>query len=62
MTAEVAFDEDRLTCTATKEETDPWWTVDLGRNHNVGVILFYVDDVLPHSPQYDVFVGMSILA
>lgn len=58
MHAKEAFDNDRVTCTATKETMDPWWKIDLGSNHNISEVVIYTDNTLPHSPQYDVFVGM----
>ncbi|XP_078374203.1 uncharacterized protein LOC144657733 [Oculina patagonica] len=60
MRAEKAFDDDRVTCTATKEETNPWWEIDLGSNHTISEVVIYTDDTLPHSSQYDVFVDQQL--
>ena len=58
MSAAVAFDDDRLSCTVTTEETNPWWKIDLGSDRNISEVVIYISNTLPHSPQYDVFVGM----
>ncbi|KAJ7393565.1 hypothetical protein OS493_006550 [Desmophyllum pertusum] len=60
MTAEEAFDEDRVTCTATKEETNPWWKIDLGSDHSVSEVVIYPGDTLPYSSQYDVFIDQQL--
>lgn len=61
MSGREAFDDDRVTCTATKEETNPWWKIDLGSTHNISEVVIYTDDTLPHSSQYDVFVGRFLV-
>lgn len=58
MRAEEAVDDDRVTCTATKQETNPWWEIDLGSYRTISEVVIYTDNTLPHSSQYNVFVGM----
>ena len=60
MNADLGFDNDRFTCTATAEETDPWWKIDLGTNYTITEITIYLasENFIPRSSQYEVNVGM----
>ena len=61
MTADQGVDNDRLTCIATKEQTDPWWKIDLRRYYDVEEVVIYPpsESFIPYSSQlYHVHVGM----
>ncbi|XP_066028344.1 uncharacterized protein [Pocillopora verrucosa] len=53
MTADQGVDNDRLTCIATKEQTDPWWKIDLRRYYDVEEVVIYPpsESFIPYSSQ-----------
>ena len=63
MIADQGFDNDRLTCIATNDQTDLWWKIDLGSNHDVEEVVIYLpsEGSIPFSSECDVYVGKFFL-
>lgn len=62
MIADQGFDNDRLTCIATNDQTDPWWKIDLGSNHDVEEVVIYLpsEGSIPFSSECDVYVDQQL--